>query len=295
MKSTVKKTLSLATLILTAIVWGVAFVAQRQGSESIGAFTLLSSRSFIAVAALLPVIGIRSLFGGKKSSHSSRKTLWVGGILCGIALATASALQQIGINYTTAGKAGFITALYIVIVPIIAVFFKKRASLFVWIGVVLATAGMYFLCMDSGFSVSKGDMFVFGCAFCFSVQIMLVDHFAPKVDGVKLACVQFFVCGAVCVLPALILEQPTVQVFKDAMFPILYLGLISSGVGYTLQIVAQKHVQPALASLVMSLESVFAVLSGWLILDETLSQREIIGCVLMFAAILLAQIKLKKE
>ena len=294
MSYTVKKTLSILVLLFGAFVWGVAFVAQRQASN-IGAFTLLAARSFLGSFALLPVIGIKSLFGGNKKSASNSKNLWKGGILCGIALAVASALQQIGIADTTAGKAGFITALYIVLVPIIGIFFKRKASFPVWIGVAVATAGMYFLCVEGGFSIAKGDYFILGCALCFSVQIMLVDHFAPKVDGVKLACIQFFTCGVVSLVPALIFEQPTLAVLQSAWMPILYLGLVSSGVGYTLQIVGQKNIPPALASLIMSLESVFAVLSGWLILQETLSTREMLGCGLMFVALVLAQINPKKE
>lgn len=294
MKYTVKKTISILLLLLAAFVWGVAFVAQRQGTN-IGPFTLLASRSFLGSVALLPIIGIQSLFGTKITSSSNSKNLWKGGILCGIALAVASALQQIGIADTTAGKAGFITALYIVLVPIIGIFFKRKASFPVWIGVVVATVGMYFLCVEGGFSIAKGDYFILGCALCFSVQIMLVDHFAPKVDGVKLACIQFFTCGVVSLVPALIFEHPTLAVIQSAWMPILYLGLVSSGVGYTLQIVGQKNIPPALASLIMSLESVFAVLSGWLILQETLSKREMLGCALMFIAIVLAQINPKKE
>lgn len=294
MNYTVKKILSILILLFGAFVWGVAFVAQRQGSI-IGPFTLLSARSLLGGVALLPVIGMQSLFGTKKKTTAVTKTLWKGGILCGIALAVASALQQIGIADTSAGKAGFITALYIVIVPIIGIFFKRKASFPVWIGVAIATAGMYFLCVEGGFSVSKGDYLLLGCALCFSIQIMLVDHFAPKVDGVKLACIQFLTCGVVSLVPALIFEHPTIAVLQSAWMPILYLGLVSSAVGYTLQIIGQKNVPPALASLIMSLESVFAVLSGWIILDESLSRREMFGCALMFVAIILAQINPKKE
>lgn len=295
MNYAVKKTISIFLLILTAVIWGVAFVAQSQGSDSVGAFTFLASRSFIASAALLPVIGVKSLFGTKKKSAQSSKLLWKGGILCGIALAVASVLQQIGIGETTVGKAGFITALYIVIVPIIGLFFKKKVSFPLWMGVFLAAVGAYLLCVTGGFTVSKGDWYVLACAFCFSIQIMLVDHFAPKVDGIKLACIEFFVCGLVSVVPALIFEHPTLSSLQSAAMPVLYTGLLSSAVGYTLQIIAQKNVPPALASLIMSLESVFAALAGWLLLNQTLSVREMIGCALMFVAIILAQINPKKE
>lgn len=296
MSYTVKKTLSILLLLITALIWGTAFVAQSQGSGSVGPFTFTASRFLIGGVALLPVIGAQSLFGTKKKTTAVTKTLWKGGILCGIALAVASALQQIGIGHTTVGKAGFLTALYIVIVPIISLFFRKKASFPLWIGVLLATVGTYLLCVGGGkFSVSKGDWYVLACALCFSIQIMLVDHYAPKVNGIKLACIQFITAGAVCVIPAIILEHPTWAALQAASMPILYTGLVSSAIGYTLQIIAQKNVSPSLASLIMSLESVFAALAGWIILKQTLSVPEIIGCALMFIAIILAQINTKKE
>ncbi len=295
MNYAVKKTISIFLLIITSVIWGVAFVAQSQGSDTVGPFTFLAARSLIASAALLPVIGVQSLFGTKKKSAASSKLLWKGGALCGIALAVASVLQQIGIAETSVGKAGFITALYIVIVPIIGLFFKKKVSFPLWAGVVLATVGAYLLCVTEEFTVAKGDWYVLACAFCFSVQIMLVDHFAPKVDGIKLACIEFLVCGVISLVPALIFEQPSFSDLQSAAMPILYTGLLSSAVGYTLQIIAQKNVPPALASLIMSLESVFAALAGWLLLQQTLQIREMIGCALMFVAIILAQINPKKE
>ena len=189
-------------LALTALIWGSAFVAQSVGMDYIGPFTFNSIRSFMGGIVLLPVIFImkrqRRKNGQGEPSSGDRKTLIIGGICCGIALAAASSLQQIGIVYTSAGKAGFITALYILIVPIMGLFLGRRAGLKVWIGVALAVAGMYFLCITNGFSISKGDFLVFLCAIVFSVHILVIDHFAPKVDGVALSCIQFFVCGILC-------------------------------------------------------------------------------------------------
>ena len=229
-----------------------------------------------------------------ESSVGDRKTLVTGGILCGIALAVASSLQQIGIVYTSAGKAGVITALYILIVPIIRLFLGRRAGRKVWIGVALAMAGMYFLCITDGFSISKGDFLVFLCAVIFSVHILVIDHFAPKVDGVALSCIQFLVCGILCAVPMLALERPQVDEIQAAWMPLAYAGVLSCGVAYTLQVIAQKNTDPTVASLLLSLESVFSVLTGWVILGERLSGRELFGCALVFAAVLLAQLPGKK-
>lgn len=293
MRNRFKKWGSVLLLLLTAVIWGVAFVAQSVGGDSVGPFTFLASRSFIAGLALLPVIAWRNRRAtAAKTTSASSRTLWLGGILCGAALMVASAFQQIGIGdpNTTVGKAGFITALYIVIVPLAGIFMKKRIPVTVWIGVALATFGMYLLCITESFSISYGDVLILICAVCFSVQILLVDHFSPKVDGVKLACIEFFTCGTLSFVMMLITETPTWGSVLEAWMPILYAGLFSSAVGYTLQIVAQKNVPPTLASLLMSLESVFAVLAGWVILGQSMSGRELIGCVLVFAAVLLAQI-----
>ena len=280
-------------LVITAMIWGVAFVAQSVGGDSVGPFTFLASRSFIAGAALLPVIAWRNRrSGGEGKKDSSSRALWVGGVLCGTALMIASAFQQIGIGdpATTVGKAGFITALYIVIVPLAGIFMKKKIPLTVWIGVALATVGMYLLCIKEGLAISYGDFLILICAVVFSGQILLVDHFSPQVDGVKMSCIQFFTCGVLSAIMMLITETPTWASIIEAWMPILYAGLFSSAIGYTLQIVAQKNVPPTLASLLMSLESVFSVLAGWVILNQSLSGRELLGCVLVFGAVLLAQI-----
>ena len=281
-------------LALTALIWGSAFVAQSVGMDYLGPFTFNSVRSFLGGAVLLPVIFFmrrqREKSGEEKAATGDRKTLVIGGICCGTALAAASSLQQIGLVYTSAGKAGFITALYILIVPVLGLFFGRRAGIKVWIGVALAVAGMYFLCITDGFSISKGDFLVFLCAVIFSVHILVIDHFAPKVDGVSLSCIQFFVCGILCAVPMLAQEQPRPGEILAAWMPLAYAGVLSCGVAYTLQVIAQKNTDPTVASLLLSLESVFSVLTGWVILGERLSGRELFGCALVFAAVVLAQI-----
>ena len=214
---------------------------------------------------------------------------------CGGLLFAASSLQQIGIKYTTAGKAGFITAFYIVIVPVMGVFLNKKIGWKIWLAVVLAVAGLYFLCITDSFSVGKGDILVFLCALVFAVHILVIDHFAPKVDGVKMSCIQFFVCGILAVPFMFALETPKITAVMTAWMPILYAGVLSCGVAYTLQILGQKNVNPAVASLLLSLESCFSVLAGWIVLGERLSIREMSGCILMFAAIILAQVPEKKK
>ena len=286
-------------LALTAFIWGSAFVAQSVGMDYLGPFTFNSIRCLMGGIVLIPVLLLFKRNGRKKSQEQvaevagagigSRKDLIVGGICCGLALAAGSSLQQIGLVYTTAGKAGFITALYIVIVPVMGILLGKRVGLKVWIGVVLAATGMYFLCITEGFSIAKGDFFVFLCAAAFSVHILVIDYFAPKVDGVALSCIQFFVCGILCAVPMLVSEQPQIIQIMEAWVPLAYAGVLSCGVAYTLQVVAQKNTDPAVASLILSLESVFSVLAGWVILGERLSGRERFGCALVFTAVILAQ------
>ena len=286
-------------LALTAFIWGSAFVAQSVGMDYLGPFTFNSIRCLMGGIVLIPVLLLFKRNGRKKSQEQvaevagagigSRKDLIVGGICCGLALAAGSSLQQIGLVYTTAGKAGFITALYIVIVPVMGILLGKRVGLKVWIGVVLAATGMYFLCITEGFSIAKGDFFVFLCAAAFSVHILVIDYFAPKVDGAALSCIQFFVCGILCAVPMLVSEQPQISQIMEAWVPLAYAGVLSCGVAYTLQVVAQKNTDPAVASLILSLESVFSVLAGWVILGERLSGRELFGCALVFTAVILAQ------
>lgn len=299
-------------LLLAAIIWGIAFVAQSVGMDYVGGFTFNAVRSLIGAAVLVPLILV---FESKKStdtttakiaSHSrptsntvsyiqKRKDLIIGGISCGICLCLASNFQQFGIKYTSVGKAGFITACYIVIVPIIGLFLGKKCSKFIWAAVVMALIGLYLLCITDGFSIGKGDLLVLVCAFLFSVHILVIDHFSPKVDGVKLSCLQFLTCGILSGIPALLFERPSFSAICQAWMPFLYAGIMSCGVAYTLQIIGQKNMNPTVASLILSLESCISVLAGWVLLGQQLSTREILGCVIMFAAIILAQLPQKQN
>ena len=311
-----KKMRSNLMLLLTAFIWGVAFVAQSVGMDYVGPFTFNAVRNFIGAFVLLLFIPLIDKANQKSATtpdltesdtpsaagstaagsaaSSDKKTLIIGGILCGIFLAIASSFQQIGIAYTTVGKAGFITAMYIVIVPILGLFVGKKVRLIAWISVGLSVIGLYLLCMTESLSLGKGDILVLICAFCFSFHIMIVDHFSPKVDGVRMSCIQFFTCGIICGIPALLTESPNLHSILAAWQPILYAGALSSAVGYTLQIVAQKNTDPVIASLLMSLESAFSLLAGWVILHQYLSPKELFGCLLMFAAIMLSQVPEKK-
>ena len=295
--STLKNSL---LLLLTATIWGVAFVAQSVSMDYIGGFTFNAIRNIIGAITLVPVILIFSKQDPAADQNpadrqKARKTLITGGICCGILLCLASNFQQFGIKYTTVGKAGFITACYIIIVPIIGIFLKKKCSPFIWIAVLLSLGGLYLLCISpgEGFSIGKGDTLVLICAVLFSFHILTVDHFSPLVDGVKMSCIQFLVCGILSGIPALIFENPNITNILQAWMPILYAGILSCGVAYTLQIVGQKGMNPTVASLIMSLESCISVIAGWLILGQNLSSREIFGCVLMFGAIVLAQLPQK--
>lgn len=286
-------------LLLTAMIWGAAFVAQSVSMDYVGPFTFLCTRSILGGVVLLPVIAVMGKRKQEKSAEKSenRRILFLGGICCGIMLFIGSALQQVGIQYTTAGKAGFITAMYMVLVPICGLFFGKRPGGKTWAAVVVALVGMYLLCLyGSGIqNLSKGDLLEMLCALGFTAHILVIDHFSPKVDGVKMSCIQFFVCGILAGIFMLILEKPSWENIRAAAMPILYAGILSSGVGYTLQIVAQKDTQPTVASLLMSLESVFSLIFGWILLKEAMSGVELLGCVLMFAAIIWVQLPEKKK
>ena len=286
-------------LLLTATIWGVAFVAQSVGMDYVGGFTFNMARSLIGSAVLLPVIWFMGRNSSKKAEEaqgsSSRKDLLWGGLACGILMCLASNFQQFGIKYTTVGKAGFITACYIVLVPILGLFLKKKCSPFIWLAVAMSVAGLYLLCITDGFSIGKGDILVLICAVLFSFHILVIDYYSPKVDGVKLSCIQFLVCGILSGIPALIFEKPEMCAVLTAWQPILYAGVMSCGVAYTLQIIGQKNMNPTVASLILSLESCISVLAGWVILGQQLSTREIAGCVIMFAAIILAQLPQKEK
>lgn len=285
-------------LLLTATIWGSAFVAQSVGMEYVEPFTFTCSRSIIGGLVLIPCIWFLRKWKAKAVGESLHrngplvtKTEWIGGICCGLALCAASNFQQIGIAYTTVGKAGFITALYVVIVPILGIFFKKKVQPVVWLCVALSVIGLYLLCMTEGsLTLAYGDLLVLICAVLFSIHIMVIDYFSPRGDGVVISCIQFFTCGIVSGLIMLFVEQPQWSNLLAASLPILYAGVLSSGVAYTLQIVGQKDMNPTVASLILCLESVVSAIAGWLILQQALSARELFGCALMFAAIVLAQV-----
>lgn len=285
-------------LLLTAAIWGAAFVAQSVGMEYIGPFTFNFVRNIIGGVVLIPCIGILKRIKKDKSEKNNStdgKILLSGGICCGIALFLASSCQQIGIQYTSVGKAGFITALYIVIVPIMGIFLKKKCSLMMWVSVIVALAGFYLLSVKDGFRLEKSDTLLLASAVLFSVHILIIDYFSPKVDGVKMACIQFFVCGILSAAMMMITEKFVIADVIAAWKPVLYAGVLSCGVAYTLQIVGQKGVNPTVASLLLSLESVFAVVAGWIVLRQGLSEREIVGCVLIFVGIVGAQVPWKRK
>ena len=304
-------------LMLAALIWGSAFVAQSVGMDYLGPFSFNCVRSFMGSLVLLPVIwfmdrqkkekeqdaGMKAADAEDRKENQAAegenarngKVLLTGGLCCGVILTLSTSLQQIGIQYTTAGKAGFITALYILIVPLLGIVLGKKVGTKTWIGVGLAVLGMYLLCIKEGFSISYGDFMVLLCAVVFSLHILAVDYFSPKVDGIRLSCIQFFVCGCISAFPMVLMEQPHLSQILPAWLPLAYAGVLSSGVAYTLQIITQKHLNPTVASLLMSLESVFAVLTGWLVLKERLSVKELLGCVLVFAAIILAQLPQKQS
>ena len=289
-------------LLLAAFIWGSTFVAQDKAATE--PFTFIASRNLIGALVLVPVIAVIDVFSKKKGilpkdfkvlSYSKKEV--IGGIFCGVILFIAASLQQYGIflnpsDGAAAGKSGFITARYIVLVPIAGLFLKKKAGINIWISVAIATVGMYLLCVKSGFSVHYADLILFLCAIGFTAHILVIDRFSPFVNGVKLSALQFLVSSILGTIFMFIFESPSIGGIINDIVPILYAGLLSSGVAYTLQIVAQKNTNPTVASVIMSLESVFAVLSG-AVFGEIMSGREIVGCVLMFAAVILAQINFK--
>ena len=282
-------------LVLTALIWGCAFVAQSVGMDYVGPFTFNMARFLIGAIVLLPVIWFmdrQRKTGAEKGA--GQKTLIIGGICCGIALAVASTLQQWGILFTTVGKAGFITAMYIVIVPLLGIFIGKKVRPLIIGCVAIAVVGFYFLCMTESLRLGLGDFLVLLCAIAFSIHILVIDHFSPKVDGVKMSAIQFLTAAIISAVPTLLWEQPVFTEVLQAWQPVLYAGVMSCGVAYTLQIIAQKNADPTVASLLLSLESVFSVLAGWVLLGQGLSLKELFGCVLIFCAIILAQLPEKK-
>lgn len=284
--------------LLAAAIWGSAFVGQSIAGEYLPPFAVNAVRSVVAVITLAIVIyGFRRWETAKNGAPKpqDKKKMITGGILCGTVLTIASNLQQIGLVDTSAGKASFITALYIVIVPLCSIFAGRKLGVNVWCAVALATAGLYFLCIQSGFTVQKGDFFVFLCALFFSAHILVIDHYTRFVDGIYLSFVQFFTCMVISGVISLLTEEWTLAGIQYWILPILYVGIFSSGVAYTLQIIAQTGTNPAVVSILLSLESVFGVISGAIVLHERMSGRELLGCGLMFAAVILSQLPEKAK
>lgn len=288
-----------AMLMLTALIWGTAFVAQSVGMDYLGPCAFTATRNFIGCVALLPVIALASrLRSGAQPEEAApapgKKALFGWGAACGLLLGGATLLQQAGMQTASAGKAGFLTALYIVIVPVLGIFLGRRPGLKVWMGVVLALVGAYLLSVKGGAGIASGDLLVIASAVVFSLHILVIDSVPAGMDGVRLSCVQFLVAGAFALVLALFLETFTWRDILSAWVPLLYTGVVSSGVGYTLQILGQRTVNPTVACLILSLESVFAALAGWAILGQALSLRELFGCALVFVAVILAQLPRKK-
>ncbi|MCI8955391.1 MAG: DMT family transporter [Eubacterium sp.] len=296
-------------LALGAFIWGTAFVAQSIGGDNCGPYTFNCIRSILGGLILIPVIMILNNSGLSKNipkTKENRKTLIIGGILCGICLCLGSNVQQLGLYLgASAGKAGFLTACYILIVPILGIFLKKKCGINIWVGVILTLAGLYLLCFDGTLVFKTADLLLLSCAFFFALHILVIDYFSPKVDGIKLSCIQFFVCGILTAIPMFLFDMKrsfmNLSVWANAFtsistwIPLFYAGFLSCGVAYTLQIIGQVGMNPTVASLILSLESVFAVLSGWVILGETMGARELIGCGLIFTAIILAQMPAKSN
>ena len=284
--------------ILAAFIWGTSFVSQDICADSMGAFTFNGTRYFIAVLSLLVVIAVMNTTRKDRpqptaeEKKASRKQLWLGGLCCGTALAVASNFQQAGlVAGTDAGKAGFITALYVVLVPVFGLFFKRKVSLPTWIAVVLSVVALYLLCIKGDFSLAPGDLLVLVCAVCFAVHILVIDHFTAYCDGVKLSCLQFLFAGIISTICMFIFEDVDFAAILSCALPLLYVGIFSCGVGYTLQILAQKDSNPTVVTILLSLESVFAVIAGAIILKQQMTVREYIGCAIMFAAVILAQVQ----
>lgn len=286
-------------LLLTSVVWGISFIAQSKGVELISPVVFNGIRSILGAVVLVPVILFLDHSKKRKGVpiQKTKKELLLAGVICGTFLCVATTLQTMGMIYTSPGKSGFITALYMVIVPIIGLFTGKKASPVIWLSVLIALGGLYLMCMDASLEINIGDLLTLLCALVFAGHILAIDHFAPKVDGVKLACLQFFVCGLLNLIWMFLFEEPELGPILDCWLSIGYSGIMSCGVAYTLQIVGQKYTDPTSASILMSLESVFATLTtvilvalGWNLTGGALTLREISGCVLMFGAILLVQL-----
>ena len=285
-------------LLITAIIWGFAFVAQSEGMEKIGPFTFQASRMLLAAAVLLPVSCVSHKLSKRKNPDErfmDKKTL-LAGIVCGVFLFAAAALQQIGIQYTSVGHAGFLTALYILIVPLLGLFSGKKVGVRLWLCIALALVGLYLLCMTGeGFSMSLGDILVTLCTLVFSFHILAVDKFAGGLDGVRVSMIQMLIAGVLSLICTFIFEEPSMAAILSSWLPIGYAGVLSCGAAYTMQIIGQKYASPTVASIIMSLESVFAVLGGALILLQIPSLFEALGCTLMFTATVISQLPEKAK
>lgn len=280
-------------LLAGAMIWGAAFVAQSVGMAYLEPFTFQTARCFLGSFVLLPVIWFRDRQGRndrRPVRPEDRRYLRTAGLLCGIILFVASSFQQLGLVYTTAGKSGFITAFYIILVPLIGLFFHKKIKPWIWGSVALALAGLYLLCVNEAMTVGPGEWLTLCSALAFAFQILLIDHVSPRVDSVRLCSLQFLVCGLLSMLFMFCMETPRWDAILQCWLPICYAGICSSGIGYTFQIIGQAHTEPAVASLLMSLESVFSVVFGWLLLRQGMSARELLGCGLVFAGVILAQL-----
>lgn len=287
-----------------ALFWGIAFVAQDVSAEIVEPFTFSAVRMALGCVTLALIVFIKKLATKRTPKETKtleekkkyRLQLIIGGIVCGVCLTLATNLQQYGLQYTTAGKSGFITACYIVLVPVIGLFFRRKCPVFVWIAIVLAAVGLYFLCIKGSITdFGKGDLITLACSVAFAMHILVVDKFAKDVDGIEITCIQALVCCLVSTALMLIFEHPNWENIVKAYVPILYTGIFSAGLAYCFQTLGQKNLNPTVASIVMSVESVVSVLAAWIILHQTLTGREIIGCVIIFAAIILAQIPKRKR
>lgn len=298
-----KKITGSLLLTLTAFIWGVAFVFQSKGSDLLPPFSFTAARYLLGGLVLIPVVVVLNAREKRKGIQQdfSLKLTILGGAVTGVILGAASYFQQTGIHYTTVGKAGFITTLYIILTPIFGLFFRKKCHFTVWIGAVGAVIGLYLLCMTESMTLSTGDLLVFACAVLFTVHIMVIDYFSPKVNGVAFSCVQFLTAGVLSGIIALVFEHPSAAQFSACLMPILYTGIFSSGVGYTLQVISQRSLNPTVAALIMSLESVisavagyFAYRIGFITEDQTLTPLQILGCAVMFLSVIFVQLPFDK-
>ena len=292
MKNRIRGTLA---LLFATVIWGSAFIAQSVGMDHIGPMTFQAARCGLGALFLVPVIFLFERDKKLYFKNWANPGLWKTGFFCGAALFVAAGLQQVGLVYTTAGKAGFITAMYIVLVPILGLFLKRKPPVTAWISVLVAVAGLYLLSCVGASEINIGDILMLGGALGFAVQITLVDELAGELDGLRLNCIQALVCSLLSALVMVLTETPTFSGIAAAAIPIGYAGIFSMGIAYSLQIVGQKHLEPTPASLIMSLESVFAALCGWLLLHEQMTTAELLGCALVFCAVIISQLPEKKK